>query len=256
MPFATGADGAQLYFETHGDRADPAIFMGPHFYASRDVSEDCCTARWMRHLRRRFFLVLADYPRGIGRTPHDATACTPERIVQDCEVIADAAGIGRFGWLGYSFGGAVGIQMACRSQRVSALAVGGFPPLGAPFIRIIEMAQALARSPDVISRPTDMAMLKATVDFYTPLVSWPARAAIAGLTMPRFVFMGERDGMEHTGHSAPLAECLRSSEEVLRALGWQIVWMPGHDHVSALDSDDALADVVRFFCDALPRERR
>lgn len=256
MPFATGADGAQLYFETHGERVDPAVFMGPHFYASREAGEEGCTNRWMRHLGRRFFLILADYPRGIGRTPHDGTPCTPERVVQDCVAIADAAGIGRFGWLGYSFGGAVGIQLACRSQRVSALAVGGFPPLEAPFLRIIEMAQALARSPEVMSRPTDPAMLKATVDFFTPLVSWPARAAIAELTMPRLVFMGERDGLERNGHSAPLAECLRSSEDALRALGWKFAWIPGHDHVSALDSGDALAEVERFFCDALPRERR
>ena len=155
MPFATGAGGAQLYFEVHGDRANPPIFMGPHFYASREAGEYTSTARWVRRLRRRFYLILADYPRGTGRTPHDGTACTPELVARDCGLIADAAGVGRFGWLGYSFGGAVGIQLACRSQRVSALAVGGFPPLEAPFLRIIEMAEAMARSPEATRRPTD-----------------------------------------------------------------------------------------------------
>jgi pimeloyl-ACP methyl ester carboxylesterase len=256
MPLAIGVDGAELYFETRGDPSNPAIFMGPHFYASREAGEDSRTGRWVRCLERRFFLIQADYPRGIGRTLLDGTACSPDLVVADYGLIADAAGVGKFGWLGYSFGGAVGIQLACRSSRLSALAVGGFPPLDAPFRRIIRMAAEMSRSQDATRRPTDLAMLQATVDFYTPLVDWDGGPAIARLAMPRLAFMGVLDGADGAETSAPLADCLRAGEPMLRDQGWRIAWLPGLDHAGAVRSEEAVSRVEQFFCDSLLRDCR
>ena len=51
----------------------------------------------------------------------------------DILAIADAAGADQFAWWGYSFGGAAGLQLAARTDRVSALVVGGVPPVWQPF---------------------------------------------------------------------------------------------------------------------------
>jgi pimeloyl-ACP methyl ester carboxylesterase len=241
-----------LHFETHGSRANPAILMGSHFYPTRALNDDSFTGRWIEQLQDEFFLLVADYPRGIGRTGNpQGLAYHPDIAAQEYLLIADAAGLDRFGWLGYSFGGAMGVQVACRSSRVTALAVGGFPPLNAPFQRILAMATDMAANPPTLPESIAPGVLATTVGFYAPLVIWPEREEIVKLTMPRMVFMGDQDGEGPDPTSAPLAAHLRAAEGELRALGWKVRWLEGRDHVSAIHPDASFAAVQQFFRDAL-----
>jgi pimeloyl-ACP methyl ester carboxylesterase len=108
------ADGTEIWFVTYGDQSRPAIFLGPHFYATLGRSEADDTHQWIAALKNDFFLIVADYPRGFGRTGNPlGLAFTPDVACQEYCHIADAAGVGRFGWVGYSYGGAIGVQVAC-----------------------------------------------------------------------------------------------------------------------------------------------
>jgi hypothetical protein len=45
----------------------------------------------------------------------------------------------------------------------------------------------------------------------------------------------------------PLADALRTSENDLRALGWQIRWLPAEDHASAIRPEASFSAVYQFF---------
>jgi pimeloyl-ACP methyl ester carboxylesterase len=207
-------DGTEIHFQTHGERTKPAIFMGPHFFTSRSADAPPFTEVWIDRLKQDFFLITADYPRGVGRTGNPlGLAYTPDIAAAECERIADAAGVERFGWLGYSFGGALGVQLACRTARVAALVVGGFPPLNAPF-RLLSEILATAAASSSASPNADVSVLWTAVGFYRPLIEWAERREVSRLTMPRLAFMGDEDtaqGLPEPG-SAPLADNLRVAE--------------------------------------------
>jgi len=247
-------DGTDIHFETYGDRAKPAIFLGPHFYMSRPPDDGSCTSRWIEELQQDFRLIVADYPRGTGLTGNPwGLAYSPDIAAQECSLIADAAGAQRFGWLGYSYGGAVGVQLACRTNRLSALAVGGFPPLNAPFRRMIEILSAIESGPPSMSQTVSLQIVRTALGFYRPLADWAERTEVARINIPRLVFMGDRDTAEGMPPpwTVPLADNLRAAENELRALAWQISWLAGHDHRTAIRPEVSLPVVQRFFRDAL-----
>jgi pimeloyl-ACP methyl ester carboxylesterase len=253
---AKAADGGDIFFEMHGDRSNPAIFMGPHFYLSRSEGEGKSTETWIERLRREFCLIVADYPRGIGRTPNPpGLSYSPDMAVREIESIADAAQVDRFGWVGYSYGAAIGVQVACRTDRVTALALGGFPPLNAPFRLMAEALSELAQASPPLPN-VDPRTLWTAAGFYLPLAAWPELAQISSLTIPRLVFMGDQDAAQGMPEpwSVPLAERLRAAEDELRELGWQIHWLERRDHRSAMQGDTALTLVQKFFRDSLYRD--
>ena len=81
-----------------------------------------------------FRLVLFDH-RGRGRSDRPATVAAHriEEYVADAEGLADAAGLDRYAFVGYSFGGAVGLRLAARDARMRALITLGavYDPPGA-----------------------------------------------------------------------------------------------------------------------------
>ena len=52
---------------------------------------------------------------------------TADGVCADILAIADAAGVERFAWCGFSWGAVVGLQLATRTDRLSALICGGWP---------------------------------------------------------------------------------------------------------------------------------
>jgi hypothetical protein len=145
----------------------------------------------------------------------------------------------------------MGVQIACRTGRVSALAVGGFPPLNAPCRLLLEMSRHVANDPRASPESTDPGVLWSAVGFYASLVTWPDRAAVSGLTMPRLAYMGDQDEGQGCIWPVPLADRLRSTENELRAMGWEISWLTGNDHLSADQPDVALPVVLTFLEKAL-----
>jgi pimeloyl-ACP methyl ester carboxylesterase len=159
------------------------------------------------------------------------------------EAILDAANVGRAAFVGYSYGGALAVQVACRSDRLSAVAVGGWPPLEAPFRRLAEIATELATDPPAeldLSRE----MLWSAAGFYGSLVEWAERDEVPEIDIPRLAFTGTDD--EFDAPNPTLSDLLRRAEDDLRALGWEIAWIEGADHAGAMDARVS-GPVVRAF---------
>src|SRR5215471_19010781 len=97
------------------------------------------------------------------------------RLCADILAVADAAGVDRFAWFGFSFGSVVGLQLASRTSRLSALVCGGWPPLGGQYAETLAYAEAEAaqgRAPSVVT-------------FYRSIRGWPEREAVSKLSCPR-----------------------------------------------------------------------
>lgn len=243
---ATARDGAELHFCTAGSSKRPAIFLGPHFYASNCAGRSPATAAWTTLLTREYFVIRADYPRGIGLTSaHCDERSTAELACDDYLRIAKAAGVSKFGWMGFSFGGALGIQLAARTNSVTALVVGGFSPLLAPYQELLSILQEIRSGVS----PNHAEIYDAAIGFYESLAEWPERREVGRLTIPRLVYIGDRDtaqGMPGQ-KSLPLAERVLASERQLLEWGWDVVWLDGHDHVTAQTTEVAGSAVLEFF---------
>lgn len=246
------SDGTEIHYETVGDPKRPALFMGPHFYLTREAHDPFFTDLWVKALKSDFYLIVADYPRGIGLTRHpQGAAFSADIAAEEYVTIARAAGVERFAWLGYSFGGAMGLQLACRTGLLTALAIGGFPPLNAPFGLLREISARAVGRPHASAQVTDAGVLESAVAFYGSLLEWPERTQVARLHLPRLVFMGDEDEAQGATEPIPLADLLRSAEAQLRSLGWELTWLKGSDHVSAIRPDVALEGVREFLCRSL-----
>ncbi|GII00180.1 alpha/beta fold hydrolase [Planobispora takensis] len=179
-----------------------------------------------------FRVVAFDYEGHVLADPKP-DSLTPQAIADDILAVADAAGAGRFAYYGYSWLALSGLQLAIRTDRLSALVMGGFPPIGGPYaqmLRVTEATHELAVSPpgvetsgtetsgtdasgwtaqeaqDVqVPRSTDdydwsaseMTMTEPQtrqfVTLYRALRGFDDRAVQARLTCPRLCFAGSAD---------------------------------------------------------------
>ena len=85
-------------------------------------------------LTSSYRVVMMDYPSAElreSRSPAVIEAFTPDRVSADILAVADAVGADRFAIYGFSWGGVAALQLAIRTDRLTALICGGRPPLGA-----------------------------------------------------------------------------------------------------------------------------
>ena len=255
---ALAGDGTKIYYRVYGNPDGPNVLMGPHFYASMRLTQledqglKDPTDQWIEGLADRYRLILVDYPRGMGQTPNPiGMEMTPNRLVEEYELVADAAGADKFAWIGYSFGAAAGVQMATRSDRLTALVLGGFPPLNAPFERMTWVVKDMAKNlHEMEGIEFSRKLANQSVGFYEPLSGWPEREEVSRITIPRMVFMGSNDTAQGVGeqYKTELAEPLRKTETELRDKGWEIHWILGGGHLDAIQPERALP-IVRTFLD-------
>ncbi|GCF07298.1 alpha/beta fold hydrolase [Dictyobacter arantiisoli] len=95
----------------------------------------------IKGLRNTFRVVVFDYEGQCLRTPKPDTL-TPANIVTDLLSVADAVGVDRFAYYGYSWLAMSGLQLAMRTDRLSALIMGGFPPVGGPYMEMLRVTTA------------------------------------------------------------------------------------------------------------------
>src|ERR671937_2266464 len=85
-----------------------------------------------------FRVVAFDYEGHVLQVPKPDTL-TPANVAGDLLAVADAAGTDRFAYYGYSWLALCGLQLAVRTDRVAALAMGGFPPIGGPYAGMLRV---------------------------------------------------------------------------------------------------------------------
>jgi pimeloyl-ACP methyl ester carboxylesterase len=210
-----------------------------------------------------FRVVAFDYEGHLLRVPKPDTL-TPDNVASDLLAVADAAGADRFAYYGYSWLALAGLQLAIRTDRLSALVMGGFPPIGGPYMQMLAVTTAThamaspasAPSPQPSAEPPDEpagepdwsqvevslteAQTRQFVTLYQALQGFDDVAAQAQIRCPRLCFVGsadeidydERWGGVHVSMTGPVID--RRAE--LEALGWQVRVLEGLDHTQAMQA--------------------
>lgn len=241
-----------IYCEVHGDGV-PLLLGFPLLASHGEVFSDAgaaVLAGYLERLTDRYRVLLVDHP-SIGRSdaipPSELTA---DRVCGDLLAVADAAGFGRFAYWGYSWGGAVGLQLAARTDRLSALVVGGWPPLGGPYDGVLAGVRIQLDDPPasamVVLRGTDQYAQWMT--FYNSLRGWSEQEALAAIACPRLVFTAADGDSDAGGVPLPLASTIRACRTELQRLGWEVREIPDRDFSVCLEPQ-TVVPVVREFLD-------
>jgi pimeloyl-ACP methyl ester carboxylesterase len=255
-----------VYGEGHGDAILLAVRAQPH-----DESAAAVLRQWggdpdlgpslIRGLASGHRVIAADYEghRMAHPAPDTLTAGT---LTADLLAIADAAQVDRFAYYGYSWLALAGLQLAIRADRLRALAMGGFPPVEGPYEAMLQVTrathaaavrrpdQAEVSSADVDPTPGDWesvevqsteAQTRQFVTLYESLLGFDDDAAQRGLTIPRLCFAGAEDNIDYGSGwgevRVAIADPLEVNEVELRDAGWQVVLLPGLDHMSAMHGE-------------------
>src|SRR6266566_3154384 len=148
MPEATFHDGSTIEIEVDGKGptlllpVNPHPVTGPQAEAMRQWGADPELGHSLiKGLSDAFRVVAFDYEGQCLRIPKPDTL-TPANAASDLLAVADAAGAARFAYYGYSWLALIGLQLAIRTDRLSALIMGGFPPLNGPYEEMLLVTTA------------------------------------------------------------------------------------------------------------------
>ncbi|MEV8630455.1 alpha/beta hydrolase [Streptosporangium sp. NPDC051023] len=148
MTKATLHDGSAIELEVHGEGpvlllpVNPRPIEGPQADSMRQWGADPALGRSLiEGLRDAFQVVAFDYEGHVLASPKPETL-TPDNIARDLLAVADSVGADRFAYYGYSWLALSGLQLAIRTDRLSALVMGGFPPLGGPYAAMLRVTMA------------------------------------------------------------------------------------------------------------------
>jgi pimeloyl-ACP methyl ester carboxylesterase len=263
-------DGSTIDVEIHGRGPTVLLPVNPKPIEGPDADE---LRRWgadpalgrslIDGLSDAFRVVAFHYEGHVMEHPMPDTL-TPDNITADLLAIADAAGADRFAYYGYSWHAVNGLQLAIRTDRLSALAMGGYPPLDGPYAQMLNVTAAThamaldpPAKPSPPAEPTDAEFDWSTaemtlsepqtrqyVTLYRALQDFDDRAAQPQVTCPRLCFVGSADEIDYDerwgGVKLSLAGPVIDRRAELEALGWQVHVLDGLDHMQAMQAGNVL----------------
>jgi pimeloyl-ACP methyl ester carboxylesterase len=239
------SNGVRLHYEVHGpERGAPLVVV--HGFAS-DYRLNWVGTRWQEALVGAGFRVFGLDCRGHGHSdkPHDSTAYAIGIMASDVTRLLDHLDVHSAGYLGYSMGARIGLQVVMDSPgRVRRAVLGGIGAAGS--IRsAAAIAEALLRgepTDDPIAqsfyrfasaRPTnDLKALAACITGLQP--QWNP-ASLSSIHTPILVVAGDRD--ELAPDAPELVELIPSS---------RLVTIPGRDHMGAVPAREFKQAAIDF----------
>ncbi|MGN9843075.1 alpha/beta fold hydrolase [Nonomuraea sp. H19] len=258
-------DGSTIDVEVHGSGpavllpVDPKPIEGEQAEEMRKWGADPAVGRSLIDgLSDAFRVVVFDYQGHVMAHPKPDTL-TPANIAADLLAVADAAGAERFAYYGYSWLALSGLQLAIRTDRLSALVMGGFPAYGGPYaemLRVTMAAHEMSAAPKPATEPAPVepgdwssVQVSTTVDqtgqfvtLYEALQDFDDRSV--RLTCPRLCFAGSEDEIDYDeqwgGTHVSIATPLVKHRAELEALGWDVAVLDGLDHMGAMQAKNAL----------------
>jgi len=232
-------------YEVHG--RGPVLIVGPPITASKGGASDPLAQLRQGYIDRladRYRVIVLDYP----PTGADATSAVssfhPDRVCADILAVADAASADRFAWYGYSWGGVVGLQLAARTDRLSALVCGGWPPLGVSYREVTGAAEWLA------TQANNAAEARLMVTFYRALVQWQDEAVVAKFACPRMTFAGKDDVITTAGFTTRIGPLVAERRSDLERLGWTVRLVDDFRH-ELFTRPDLVVPLLREFLDPI-----
>jgi pimeloyl-ACP methyl ester carboxylesterase len=206
-------------------------------------------------------VIAADYEGHLAQHPKPRTL-NARMVATDLLAIADAAGADRFAYYGYSWLALAGLQLAIHTDRLTALAMGAFPPLGGPYGPMLTVTRAAHRmalanrdkQPAAAEvQPGDWDAVEVTqspdqtqqyVTLYESLQDFDERAALDRLTVPRLAFAGANDnityGAKWDNAYVAVGDALSRNRDELTKRGWTVELIPDTDHMSAMQATKVL----------------
>lgn len=220
-------------------------------------------------------VVAFDYEGHVLVSPKPDTL-TPSNISSDVLAVADAAGAGSFAYYGYSWLGLTGLQLAIRTDRLTALIMGGFPPLDGPYAEMLDVTAAtyrMASDPGSAPPPTDgpsepgdwssvefdmpEPQARQFLTLYTRLQDFDERRALSQLDCPRLCFAGSEDEIVYDerwgGTHVSIGGTLKVNRDELEADGWSVRLLEGLDHTQAMQPDNVLPVIRPWLAAELAR---
>lgn len=239
---------------------NPHPVTGPQAEAMRQWGGDPALGHSLiKGLSDAFRVVAFDYEGECLRIPKPETL-TPANVASDILAVADAVGADRFAYYGYSWLALIGLQLAIRTNRLTALVMGGFPPLNGPYaamLRVTTAAHEMAveaaqrdegaadQQPAVeagdwssvqITVPPDQT--RQFVTLYQALQGFDDRAAQAHIPCPRLCFAGSADEIQYGPKwgdvLVSIAGPIIAGRADLESLGWEVRVLDGLDHLQAM----------------------
>jgi len=257
-------DGSHIEIQIHGEgptillAVNPRPVEGEQAETMRAYGVDPALGQnLMKGLSDSFRVVAFDYEGHVLSVPKPHTL-TPDNVVRDLLAIADRAAAARFAYYGYSWLALIGLQLAIRTDRLTALMMGGYTPLNGPYAEMLKVTAAGYRRalnpppPD----PDDMwSGIGLSVDqaqqfltLYEALDDFDDRAAQARLTCPRLCFVGSADNIQYNAQwdnaYVTIAEPAIQGRAELESLGWDVRILDGLDHTQAMQAPQVLS-VIR-----------
>jgi pimeloyl-ACP methyl ester carboxylesterase len=211
-------------------------------------------------------VLAADYEGHLAQHPKPRTL-SAATVATDLLAIADAAGVDRFAYYGYSWLALAGLQLTIRTDQLTALAMGGFPPLGGPYGPMLTVTRAAHRmalanrdkQPDATTdvQPGDWDAVEVTqtpdqtqqyLTLYESLQDFNERAALDRLRVPRLAFAGAKDNITYgprwDNAYVPIADPLQRHRDQLTTRGWTVELIPDTDHISAMQAAKVLPILI------------
>jgi pimeloyl-ACP methyl ester carboxylesterase len=274
MPEARLHDGSAIEVQVHGQGpalllpVNPRPVQGPPAAELRRWGNDPALGRSLIDgLKDAFRVVAFDYEGHVLATPKPDTL-VPDNLARDFLAVADAADAERFAWYGYSWLAVAGLQLATRTDRVSALVMGGFPPIDGPYaeyLRVTTATHRMAAEPRDPAAPAAPASAPAAPDeldwssvevtlseaqtrqfvtLYQALQGFDDRAAQTRLACPRLCFAGSADDIDYGerwgGVRVRVAAPLLERRTELERYGWEVRVLDGLDHTQAMQATNVL----------------
>jgi pimeloyl-ACP methyl ester carboxylesterase len=205
---------------------------------------------FLARLIDRYRVLLVDYP-SIGRSRDILTdELTADRVCSDLLSVANAAGFDRFVYWAYSWGAAVGLQLVSRTDRLTALVAGGWPPLGAQYKEALRASLEQIDDPPeavqvVLRSPAQYAQWST---FYGSVQDWPEEHFARRISCPRLAFAGAEGDTEAGSEKIMNATILRERKTELERFGWDVKLIEGQGHDVCM-KPEVLVPVVREFLD-------
>jgi len=223
-------------------------------------------------------VIAADYEGHLAQHPKPRTL-DADAVAGDLLAIADAAEVDRFAYYGYSWLALVGLQLAIRTDRLTALAMGGFPPLDGPYASMLTVTRAAhrmalanlgqQREPAAPIEPGDWEAAEVTatpdqtqqyVTLYESLKEFDESAAIDELDIPRLAFAGAADNITYDAKwddaYVPIGDALQRNRDELVRRGWTVEILPAVDHIGAMQATTVLPILTPWLHNALAHRGR
>lgn len=238
----TAPTGGELKYEVYGETGPFIIFT----HATADYGDRRTQKPYIDALGESYRLVFIKYP----PTEPQRFDLPAEGVAADYLALADAVGAETFFYYGYSWGCVSGLQLAIRTDRLTAFACGGFPVIDGPYAEMLKFARKAAAGPVTIDGVTvdQTGYARQLQSFYESVEGFDDRAAQDKLSMPRLSFVGAEDKVIiNDTLVADFGETAIENQEELEALGWQTLIVPEKNHLEVLVPDVAVPLIKDFF---------